>query len=137
MKSPRRSRFDRRGFTLLEVILAVAIFVGAIAVLSKLFALGGENVLSAEQSANAWIVAESAWSELEAGARSLEESGPFEVEGMPGWQWSMEAIPSELPDLYQVTIRVGQATSTAEPPLVELTRLFFDDGAGSSTEDSL
>lgn len=124
----------RRGFTLLEVLLAVAIFVGATAVLSRLLVLGIENAEYADWHAQAWLVAESAWTELESGIHTLNESGPFPVEGMEGWQWSADVQTTDIPSLYRVTIRVEKfENGPGEGTSIELTRLYFDD-ASEETE---
>lgn len=139
-----RTRLPNRGmarapgnpsaFTLIEVVLALVIFVGSIAVISRLLILGGENAQTADWQARAWIVAESQWGEIESGARLMTDSGPFAVDGMPGWQWSFNAEEADLPGLYRVTLRVEEATSSASPRSIELTRLFFDEPVSTSEE---
>lgn len=123
-----------RGFTLIEVILALVIFVGSIAVLSRLLILGGENAETCDWQARAWIVAESQWAEIESGARLMTDSGPFAIEEMPGWQWSFRAEQMDLPSLYRVTLRVEEASTTTAPRAIELTRLFFDEPVSGSGE---
>lgn len=121
----------RCGFTLLEVILAVAIFAGAIAILSRLFVIGVENAEWSEWEAEAWLVAESRWAEIESGIRPLTPSTPATVEEMPGWEWGLNVEPAGPTDLYRVTVLVQRPPTTPNTPpySVELTRLFFDDTA--------
>jgi type II secretion system protein I len=135
--SHHRYRNRKRGFTLLEVILALAIFVGAIAVLSRLLVVGVENAETAQWQSQAWLIAESRWSELESGIRTLNDSGPYEVEEMPGWQWSMQATSSNLPALYNVTLIVECVTNgPGMGTRIQLSRLYFDDTSSTSTSDS-
>jgi prepilin-type N-terminal cleavage/methylation domain-containing protein len=116
------------GFTLIEVILALAIFVGSVAVLSRLLIVGTEFSEIAEFEAQAWLLAESRWAELESGIRSLGETGPFPVEEYPGWEWGFESTATELPSLYRVRLFVRKATNVpGDTPSIELTRFFFDD----------
>jgi hypothetical protein len=114
--------------------LALVIFVGSIAVLSRLLILGAENAQMADWQSRAWIVAESQWGEIESGARLMSDSGPFPVDELPGWQWSFNAEEVDLPGLYRVTLRVEEATPSASPRSIELTRLFFDEPVSTSEE---
>lgn len=135
--SHHRYRNRKRGFTLLEVILALAIFVGAIAVLSRLLVVGVENAETAQWQSQAWLIAESRWSELESGIRTLNDSGPYEVEEMPGWQWSIQATSSNLPSLYNVTLIVECVTNgPGMGTRIQLSRFYFDDSSSSSTSES-
>lgn len=121
---------SRRGVTLLETMLALIIFAGSAAVLYRLLATGGENAERAEFEAEAWLIAESAWAELQSGLRALNEPGPFSVDESPGWQWSLSASSTELPDLYRVVVRVEDLRNGPERARsLELTRFFFDDSA--------
>ena len=127
----------RDGFTLLEVILALAIFVGAIAVLSRLLIVGVENAETAQWQSQAWLIAESRWSELESGIRTISETGPYEVEEMPGWQWSMQAESATLPNLYRITLTVQCVTNgPGMGTTIQLHRLYFDDTANTSQQQS-
>lgn len=136
-RSHHRFRGLRRGFTLLEVILALAIFVGAIAVLSRLLVVGVENAEAAQWQSQAWLIAESRWSELESGIRTLSDSGPYEVEEMPGWQWSMQATSSNLPALYNVTLIVECVTNgPGMGTRIQLSRLYFDDSSSTSSSST-
>ncbi len=123
------------GFTLIEVILALAIFVGSVAVLSRLLVVGGEFSETAEFEAQAWIIAESRWAELESGIRSLSDSGPFPIEEYPNWEWGFEATATEWPNLYRVKVFVRKMGSIPnDASTIELTRLFFDDSATRQEE---
>jgi type II secretory pathway pseudopilin PulG len=128
--NPARSRL---GATLLETILALIIFAGSAAVLYRLLATGGENAERAEFEADAWLIAESAWAELQSGVRALNDSGPFPLDESPGWQWSLSASSTDVPDLYRVVVRVEDLRNGPERARsLELTRFFFDDSAYAS-----
>jgi prepilin-type N-terminal cleavage/methylation domain-containing protein len=132
MKSSTRCR--PAGFSLLEVILALAIFVGAVAVLSRLLIVGAEFSETAAFEAQAWLLAESRWAELESGIRDLSQPGPFPIEETPGWEWGFEATASQLPSLYTIKLFVRKAGQLpGDAPSIELTRLFFDDSAARSS----
>ncbi|MBY0585718.1 prepilin-type N-terminal cleavage/methylation domain-containing protein [bacterium] len=120
-------------FTLLEVILALAIFVGSIAVLSRLLIVGGEFSETAEFEAQAWLLAESRWAEIESGIRTLSQPGPFPIDEAPGWEWGFEATAGSLPSLYTVKLFVRKAGQLpGDAASIELTRLYFDDSSARS-----
>ncbi len=59
-------------FSLLEVVLALAILAGALAALGEVMRLGDENATAAAAEAQAEMLAESVMSEILVGARALE-----------------------------------------------------------------
>lgn len=125
----------RKGFTLLEVILALTIFVGSIAVLSRLIIVGVENAEMADWQSQAWLIAESRWAEIESGVRSLSDSGPFPVDEMPGWEWTFQLESMSMPALYRVTLAVRKQEQGPIPgPSIELSRFLFDDSSLRSEE---
>jgi prepilin-type N-terminal cleavage/methylation domain-containing protein len=84
MKSLRHSstslhEFDRRGFSLIEVIVATAILLGSVVVLSQLAGLGGTYAQNTEQMSLAQRVCENTLNELLVGIRPLvpAESAPL------------------------------------------------------------
>ena len=135
----RASRFKHlsQGFTLLEVILALAIFVGAIAVLSRLLVVGVENAETAQWQSQAWLIAESRWSEIEAGIRSFNDPGPYAVDEMPGWQWGLETESMQLANLYRITLTVQCVTNgPGMGTTIQLSRLYFDALSATSQQSS-
>ena len=80
----------RSGFTLLEVIVSLSIFVAAFAALSQLFSLGAQAAVDAALQTQAAVRAEAKMAEVVAGIESFEaaEETPFEDD--PNWRWSLE-----------------------------------------------
>ena len=68
---------DRRGFSLLEVLLASSILLGCVIVLGHLAYLGRRNARAALDSSTAQILCESKMGELLAGIAPLEQGGGF------------------------------------------------------------
>jgi len=84
MKSLRPSftslhKFHRRGFSLIEVIMATAILLGSVVVLSRLTGLGSTYAQNTEQMAVAQRICENTLNELLVGIRPLvpAESAPL------------------------------------------------------------
>lgn len=95
----RRGR--KSGFTLLEVLLALAILVGSLAVLGELANLGTRNARAARDLSIAQLLCESKWAEIAAGITPAEN-----VNGVPcgdslddmgyGWFYSVSrGVPDD------------------------------------------
>lgn len=125
------------GFTLIEVLLALALFVGSAAALSRLIIIGIENAEFAKEQTEAMIIAEARWSELESGILTISSLGTFPAEEFPGWQWTMAANADQTTGLYQVVLNVQKIV---EAPRVgytlKLTRLWFDETTATQTTTS-
>jgi prepilin-type N-terminal cleavage/methylation domain-containing protein len=91
-KLPGGSRLPlaRRGFSLLEVVLALAILTATVAILGELIRSGLRNAQLARDLSKAELIAESVLYQIEAGAlpHQAVERTPVDLE--PGWYYSVE-----------------------------------------------
>lgn len=95
------------GFSLLEMIVALAIFVGAAAVLNELLQQGMLASSDHRMRTTALLLAESKLDEFAAGVEQLATSTEaVEIEESPGWRWTAEVAPTSLPGLLHVLVRV-------------------------------
>lgn len=86
----RLTRASRRAFSLLEVILALGILVGALAVIGELVRSGLRNAQIARDLSQAQLLCESRLAEIHAGAASAEPAGKTPVPNYQGWLVSTE-----------------------------------------------
>ncbi|TVS15567.1 MAG: hypothetical protein EA424_15705 [Planctomycetaceae bacterium] len=125
-KSIRRSA-ARAGLSLLEVILAIAILGGSIAVIGELVRLGARQAEEARELTIAQLLCESKLEEIAAGVIAPEPVGdvPFDLD--PRWSYSIEVGSLDNPDLLQVTVMAQQVDGSREIPLYySLTRWILD-----------
>ncbi len=125
-KSIRRSA-ARAGLSLLEVILAIAILGGSIAVIGELIRLGARQAEEARELTIAQLLCESKLEEIAAGVIAPEPVGdvPFDLD--PRWSYSIEVGSLDNPDLLQVTVMAQQVDGSREIPLYySLTRWILD-----------
>ena len=86
-------RHRERGALLLEVVLALVLFVVAAAIISGGISASMNSVERQRLNAHASNLAASILAELQMGARTLEEMGPTEFEApFTGWSW--EIVPA-------------------------------------------
>lgn len=101
----------RTGLTLLEVILALAIFVMSIAVISKLVELGVRASQYTQLQTRAVMLAQSKMGEFVAGILPLDSaSGDTFVED-PAWQWQAAISDGPVDGLKWVSITVAPAST--------------------------
>lgn len=126
-------RNTRRGFSLLEAILALAILTSAIAVLGELVRMGSQHAALARDLTQAQFLAESTMNEIAAGLQGAVGAvadapiDPTLAGGDASWVYSVVASPLELPNLVavQVTVRKNQP-SNKRPASFTLTRWMKD-----------
>jgi type II secretion system protein I len=106
MSSTRTSRrASRTGLSLLEVILALAILAGALAVLGELVSMGTRSAATARDLTRAQILCESKLAELTLGTEPVVAQQQTEFQMDPEWVYSV-AVES-LGQTGLVSIRVA------------------------------
>lgn len=125
-----RRENTRDGFTLLEVLVALAIFVGSVAALSRLVLLGIENAEYSRWQAEAMMIAECRLAELQSGILTVNSVGTFPAEESPGWQWTMTAASESLAGLYRIQFEVRNISGgPGNGFTLRAHRLYFDEAA--------
>ena len=97
-----------RGLTLLEVLLSLGLFLGALAALSQLWYGGVRASVQARLSTQAILRCESKLNEVVAGAVALQTTGdtPFDDDSTWSWNLQVETDP-RFADVLQVTVTVS------------------------------
>ena len=114
-----------RGFTLLEVILSLAILAGALAALGEVMRLAERSASMAEDETHAQILAASIMDELAAGSRELRavQQSPLETGADPPWVYTIEMGQTQYNELVSVRVRVEQQLEARlQPAQFELVR---------------
>ncbi len=111
MNAPNRRFFPcrRRGFSLMEVLLATALLMGCVVVLTELATIGRHHIQKAEKLAAAELICQSAMAEILSGATPVETLQRRPVVGCPGWIISIDVLPlHKRPGLASLEIRVEE-----------------------------
>jgi type II secretion system protein I len=132
------------GFSLLEVILALAILAGSIAVLGEASRLSLKNAEAARDLARAQLLCESKLAEITAGIIPAEavSSTPFDSTttasinpAEPAWLYSIETQQTNETGLIAVRVTVTRDLPAVKHPVsFSLVRWLPDPNATSTTE---
>ena len=127
----------RRAFTLIEVLLALAIFLLAMAVFGSMIVRNGQVAAGIEQQNLATRLCQSKLHEVAAGVVPMSSDGdqPFDEE--PDYTWSLEADDGPTPGLWLVTVTVKRQKSNdgGAPIQCSLTQMVLDPSTVGSNED--
>jgi len=139
---PDSSHHAARGLTLLEVILAIAILGGCMAVIGELVRLGVRHAEEAREQTKAQLLCESKLEEIAAGVTPLESASmvPFELD--PEWTYTIESASLNEQGLIQVRVTVQPAESERLHPIaftlirwmLDPSLALGDNSTGSTTE---
>ncbi len=124
-------RFSERGFTLLEVMLALAILVGAITVLGEFGRMGLRSAKTSRDLTCAELLCESVMDEISAGiltpdpvqGASVEDPvqgtpvGDTETDDVAPWIYSIDSETIDEDGLLAVTVTVAQDLPAAQRPV--------------------
>lgn len=115
----------RDGFSLLEIVLALAILAGALAALGEVMRLGDQNAALARDESQAEMLADSVMSELACGVRQLSavNNAAFDLAVEPPWVYSIAVDATEYQELVAVRVSVAQQLAPEmQPARCELVR---------------
>lgn len=113
-KSTTRSA-GRRGLTLLEVVLAIAILAVCGAALGELTRLGMDNARLARQTTMAQIYCEGKFAELKAGVASIASVNATPLPEDPEWTYQIDVQPVDVQGVLSVTVTVVRPSVGSRP----------------------
>jgi type II secretion system protein I len=126
----------RRGITLLEVVLSLAIFLFSLAAIAQLIRLAGDQAVQAERKQHGIFLCQSKLAEFAAGVLPMSSQTDQAFDGDDGdWQWSADCSQNQVTNLWQVQVTVtspggGNATR------VTVTRMLLDPTTRGNTMDT-
>src|SRR5437870_288141 len=99
----------RPGISLLEVLIALAIFLLAVIGIGQLITLAGDRAVDVQQQAQAIQLCQSKLAEVVAGVVPVhppQSNTPFEED--PSWEWALDSEQGSVAGLWNVTVRVSR-----------------------------
>jgi general secretion pathway protein I len=112
-------RSPRRGLSLLEVIVALAIFLMSLVAISQLIEQGADMAVKMDDRSYASMLAQRKLAEVIAGSEPLTGHGdiPFEDDDSD-WSWSLGADLDSIANLYKVVVTVHKDTPRGKVEIV-------------------
>ena len=129
-------RSVRAGLTLLEVIVAMAIFLVSSVGIYYAIAQGGQNAVNVQMQARASMLCQSKMAEVIIGA---EEAGSGEItEGGRGselvWQWQVDKTAGEIENLWHVSVVVRREGPDGRRFEASMNQMVLDASIRGSTQ---
>ena len=127
----------RQGLTLLEVLLSLGLFLGALAALSQLWYGGVRAAVQSRLSTQAILRCESKLNEVVAGAVPLQTTGNTPFDDDSSWTWSVQVETGQHTDAVLVTVKVshpGQSGLSSSD--YQLRRLIRDPQVWTAAQQS-
>ncbi len=128
---------SRQGLTLLEMVLALAILLVALAALGSWFATGTRAARQATLQAKAVRLCQSKLDEVLAGIEPLEavDQAPLD-DTDPSWVWSLELQATDFDELALVTVTVAHLNQQNRPEVSFSLRRYLRQAAQAEAEAS-
>ena len=117
----------RRGMTLLEVLVAMAIFLFSILAIGQLMRLASQHADDVRWDSRATRLAQSKLAEYIAGVETFQgnSSGNFEEE--PDWQWKVEAeANATAQNLWTVSVTVSRDLPSGKHIEASISQFILD-----------
>ena len=136
MIAPRRAA-ARRGLSLLEVLIALAVFLLAYGAIWQLMNLSSDQAVELTNRNRATQLAQSKLDEVLSGALALQSQGDtgFEDEyNAPGFTYQIDVADGAVSSLHVVTVTVTRETPTSTVK-VQVSQMVLDPAQAGSTQD--
>jgi general secretion pathway protein I len=134
--SPKRHP-TRRGFSLMEVLVALAIFLLAFAGISRLVTFASDRALDVKLQSQATQLCQTKLAEVVAGAVPLSSQADVSLDEDPSWTWSLDAEQGSVPGLWNVTVKVKRQQSSGAHLEASLSQMVLDPSQRGSTLDAV
>lgn len=133
---PVRESRRRRGLSLLEVLIALAIFLISLVVISRLVVAGGERALEVQQQAHAARLCQSKLAEVAAGAVPLQSQTDVPFDDEVDWYWSLECEAGPVAGLWTVRVQVNRSAADGTRVQANLSQMVLDPSLRGSNVDA-
>jgi general secretion pathway protein I len=116
----------RRGLSLLEVMLSIAILGSSLVVIGQLIGNGYRSAAQARLRTAATIHCDAVMAEVAAGSISVSSGASGNVTGTDEWSYNVASMPGVQPGLLSVTVTVTQTGGVANPLSLSVVRFMPD-----------
>lgn len=115
-RTPRRSGpRPRCGMTLLEVVIALALFLAAMSAIAEILRMGSDSSVKAQLQAEAALLGESKLNEVVAGIVPMTSVQSQAFESSPKWTWTLTVEDDTTLSLKHLVLTVQHLDSADKP----------------------
>jgi prepilin-type N-terminal cleavage/methylation domain-containing protein len=126
----------RPGLSLLEVLVALAIFLLSLAALSQLVNLASDRAIDTERRNQAGRICQSKLNEVMWGSIPLSTVSEQQDEDNPDFNWSLDAEQGQVAGLWNITITVSWTRPDGSNDSVAVSQMLLDPSIRGNTQDS-
>ena len=126
----------RKGMSLLEVIIALAVFLMSITGLVFLMGIANDNAMEAQMRSQAMSICQSQLSKAACGSVPLSGQSMSPSEDDSDYQVSMDADPGSFNGLFTVTVTVTRKRANGTELECSLTQMILDPSIVGTVFDS-
>jgi prepilin-type N-terminal cleavage/methylation domain-containing protein len=123
----------RPGLTLLEVIVALAIFLVALVPVWHLVSLGGEHARDVAEQAQASLLCQNKLDCVKSGVEGLNGPGGTVDIGNLTWSYTIESNLSDVQNVYQVKVTAKADRADGKTVEASMTQFILDPSQRGST----
>jgi general secretion pathway protein I len=127
----------RRGLSLLEVLVALAIFLFALVGIGRLIVWGSDRALDVQYKTQAAQLCQAKMAEVIAGAVPLSSQNDAPFDEDPDWHWSLDAEQGSISGLWTLTVKVTRQGKGNDPLEVTLSQMILDPSLRGSAMDTI
>jgi general secretion pathway protein I len=135
MISPRPNS-RRPGLSLMEVLVALTIFLMAFVALGRLVTLGSDQALEAQRHIRAADLCQSKLAEVIAGAVALESQTEVPFDEDLTWHWTLDCEKSTYAGLWSVTVLVSRQDAGRMRVFSKLSEMILDPQIHGNLQDT-
>jgi prepilin-type N-terminal cleavage/methylation domain-containing protein len=134
-EAPARSA--RRGLSLLEVLVALAIFLFSLIVVGRLVVMGADTALDVQYQSQAAQLCQSKMAEVMAGVVPLNPQNEVPFDEDPEWTWTLDCEQNNIAGLWNVTVKVSHLRGPGFKNECSLNQMMLDPSIRGSALDQL
>lgn len=132
----QRDRCHRPGVSLLEVLVALTIFLVSLIAIGQMLTQSGDLALEIQQQSQALQLCQSKLAEVVAGAVPVVQDSGGNFEEEPDWEWSVKSDADSIPNLYRVEVRVSRKRDDDTRIECVLQQMVLDPAQRGSTAEN-
>jgi len=129
----------RPALTLLEVLIAMAIFLLAMVVFGQMIIANAAVAVAVERQNTATRLCQAKLAEVVAGVTPLESQSDTPFDDEPDYSWSLDAENGDVDNLWNVTVHVVYVNGKPGdlPAECTISQMVLDPSAVGSTQDAI